>query len=163
MTDAAWEQVPLENYEDFWEPFDARFHFRRTQQRAIDEPSPSVTFDLAPIFASVPAQFAAAQQAVNAQALLAMTRAFGAAERLIVLDWQHPSWWFRPHQQAVKGDQRWPVEVFPDGDYYAFLTQDLNSGTFGHPWDQTLCVFGALMRDLVPMLGAWLPVKRGQR
>jgi Protein of unknown function (DUF2716) len=50
---------------------------------------------------------------------------------------------------------------FPNGDYYIFLTEDLTQGTFGHPWEQTFCVFG---RDLVGALGRqlaeWLPVKR---
>ncbi|MEU5671031.1 DUF2716 domain-containing protein [Micromonospora sp. NPDC047753] len=38
-------------------------------------------------------------------------------------------------------------------DYYAFLTEDMTEGTFGHPWEQTLCVFGShLMPKLVPLL-----------
>lgn len=47
------------------------------------------------------------------------------------------------------------------GDYYAFLTPDLEEGTFGHPWEQTLCVIGRRMVDsLGRSLGTWLPVKR---
>jgi hypothetical protein len=53
------------------------------------------------------------------------------------------------------------VGVFPDGDYYVFMTEDMTIGTFGHPWRQTLCIFGArLVESLVPKLTAWLPVKR---
>jgi hypothetical protein len=124
--------------EDFWGPFDARFEFRPNtwQHPGITEPTPSVTVDLAPIFVSKPAEFAAAEGAVNALALLAMTRVFAPTERLLVLDWQHQSWWFRPHQQATREDWQWPVEVFPNGDYYAFLTEDMSAGTFGHPWEK---------------------------
>lgn len=162
MPDAAWEQIPMENYENFWGPFDARFNFRPNvwQHPGIIEPTPSVTVDLAPIFASKPAEFAAAEGAVNALALLAMTRVFAPTERLLVLDWQHQSWWFRPHQQATRDDWQWPVEVFPNGDYYAFLTEDMSTGTFGHPWERTLCIFGELAPVLAPMLTAWLPIKR---
>lgn len=34
-------------------------------------------------------------------------------------------------------------------------------GTFGHPWEQTLCVFGEpLVSALAPLLTSWLPIKR---
>jgi hypothetical protein len=42
-----------------------------------------------------------------------------------VLDWQHDSWWFRAHQQAMHGDWRWPVEVYPSVDYYVFKRPSL--------------------------------------
>jgi hypothetical protein len=62
---------------------------------------------------------------------------------------------FRPHQQAMRGDWQWPVEVYPNGDYYVFLNEDMTAGTFGHPWGPTLCVFGELAPVLAPMLAAW--------
>jgi hypothetical protein len=56
---------------------------------------------------------------------------------------------------------QWPVSPFPDGDYYIFLSEDLTSGTFGHPWEQSLCVFGRVLVDaLVPTLSSWLPILR---
>jgi hypothetical protein len=162
---AAWEQIPIENYEDFWGPFDARFNFRPKvwQHPGINEPSPSVTVDLAPIFDGSPAEFGAGENAVNALALVAMTRVFASTEQLVVLDWQHLSWWFRPHLQAAAADKQWPIEVFPNGDYYVFLNEDMTAGTFGHPWQQTLCVFGKLAPVLAPMLTAWLPIKRSKQ
>ncbi|WP_433415766.1 DUF2716 domain-containing protein [Microtetraspora malaysiensis] len=163
MTFPAWQEIDLDHYEDFWAPFDARFRFRPNQSRepAINEPTPSVTIDLAPIFTSKPAQFAAAHDAVNALGLLAMTRTFAPSQRLLVLDWQHPAWWFWPHRQATDDHPRWPVEIFPDGDYYIFLSEDMTTGTFGHPWERTLCIFGApLISTLAPLLTAWLPTKR---
>jgi Protein of unknown function (DUF2716) len=98
VVDAAWEQIPAENDEDFWGPFVACFNFRSkvSQHPGISEPSPSVTVDLAPIFDGPPAEFGAGEDAINDLALVAMTRVFTATERLVVLDWQHPSWWFRP-------------------------------------------------------------------
>ncbi|WP_433539254.1 DUF2716 domain-containing protein [Micromonospora sp. CA-249363] len=43
----------------------------------------------------------------------------------------------------------------------AFLTPDLNCGTFGHPWEKSLCVFGErLVEPLAHTLDAWLPRKR---
>jgi hypothetical protein len=44
---------------------------------------------------------------------------------------------------------------------HAFITQDLEQGTFGHPWEQTIWVFGRdLTEALVPAFAAWLPLKR---
>jgi hypothetical protein len=165
MTEPAWEEIRQERYEDYWTPFDERFQFWADMQPerwpAIREPSPSVTFDLSSVSGGGQADFGAGQKAINALALVAMVRTVAATERLLVLDWQHPSYWFLPHRQAVSDDGQWPVEVFPNGDYYIFLTEDMTAGTFGHPWEETLCVFGErFVSTLAPMLASWLPVKR---
>ncbi|GAB3774366.1 hypothetical protein GCM10027600_36810 [Nocardioides ginsengisegetis] len=53
------------------------------------------------------------------------------------------------------------MPVYPDGDYYAFLTSDFTEGTFGHPWEKTLCVIGeGLGASLGRSLETWLPIKR---
>src|SRR6267154_900611 len=108
MTEAPWEEIPHEQYQDYWAPFDARFQFRASIQPerwpAIQEPAPSVTLDLGPVFNGHPSEFAAGQQAINAITLLAMIRVTAATERLLVLDWQHPSYWFWPHRQAISDD-----------------------------------------------------------
>ncbi|WP_030456937.1 DUF2716 domain-containing protein [Herbidospora cretacea] len=163
MTSAAWEELP--GYAEFWDPFTERFAFRPSHEGAVAicEPAPSVTVDLAPVFAHEGARFAAGLDAVNALGLLAMTHVFPESQRLVVLDWQHSCWWFRPHRQALDPRPEWPVGVFPNGDYYAFLTEDMSTGTFGHPWEQTLCVFGdPLVTALAPLLTSWLPVKRSR-
>jgi len=56
--------------------------------------------------------------------------------------------------------ESWRITPFPEGGYHAFITQNLDQGTFGHPWEQTICVFGSDMTDvLVPELAVWLPLK----
>ncbi|MFB7608823.1 DUF2716 domain-containing protein [Streptomyces gardneri] len=37
---------------------------------------------------------------------------------------------------------RLQAEHHPHGDYYLHLTDDLRLGTFGHPWEETLTVWG---------------------
>ena len=69
---------------------------------------------------------------------------------ILALDWQHPS--YRIHD--VKLDwlnlphDDWPITPFPDGDYYIFLTETFSHGFLGHPWEQTICVFGEEFVDL---------------
>jgi hypothetical protein len=82
---------------------------------------------------------------------------------MAVLDWNHQCYWFRPDLQVHRGGP-WSLSVWPDGDYYVFLTEDLSAGTFGHPWEQTLHVFGEpLLTILVPLLTGWLPITRDDR
>src|SRR5579883_1048594 len=136
-----------------WDRFATRYRFAPNTHAGpgIAEPPGSVTIDLSPIFEGERSRFAIGERAVNVLALLAMTEVFPVSQRLLVLDWQHPSYWFWPHRCALREDSAWPVGMFPNGDYYIFLAEDMTTGTFGHPWNQTLCVFGdQLVHALVP-------------
>jgi hypothetical protein len=164
MSDGAWQAQDHGEYEGYWDAFDERFRFRASTRPAewpaIDEPSPSVTFDLSPIYANEGPMFASGATALDSLVLRALTWSFPQDQPFIVLDWQHTSYRFWPHRHAVQNEP-WLVTPFPNGDYYAFLTEDFTVGTFGHPWEQTLCVFGApLLESLAPTLSPWLPVKR---
>ena len=159
MADEAWEPVP--DYERFWTPFDERYAFRPNPSRSpppgITEPSDSVTFSLAPIYSRVPS---VTEDLINDAVLTAFLQVFDERERLIVLDWQHTSYWFRPHVHAST-ETEWQVTPVPDGDYYSFLSEDMWSGTFGHPWEGTICVFGRELVDaLAPTLSTLLPIIR---
>ncbi|GAA1542929.1 hypothetical protein GCM10009827_073180 [Dactylosporangium maewongense] len=162
----AWEPIPMDADDIYWEPFHQRFAFRPGMRSwpAINEPVPSVTFDLAPIFAGSHPEFSAAASAVGSLALVAFARVLEIGTGLVVLDWQHQTFRFWPHLFACQQDQHWSTPVVPNGDYSIFLTEDMRTGTFGHPWEQTLCVFGdRLVPTLAPMLESWLPVKRSSR
>ena len=41
--------------------------------------------------------------------------------------------------------------IFPkvDGDYFIFLAEDFRFGVFGHPWEQTMCIFGQELIEAV--------------
>jgi hypothetical protein len=126
---------------------------------AMDEPTPSVTFDLGQIPDG--AHRGASYDAINAEALRAFVLALPSGSELLVLDWQHPAYRLRPSQLAFAWEPEWPVPVYPDGDYFAFLVPDLTAGAFGHPWEKTLCVFGDPFVDsLARTLSTWLPPKR---
>jgi hypothetical protein len=162
----AWEPIPMEADDTCWTSFCQRFDFRPGTRSwpAITEQRPSVTIDLGPIFASSEPQFAAGADAVNGLTLLALVRALDRDTGVVALDWQHQTYRLWPDRFACQPDPQWPTTVFPNGDYYIFLTEDMSTGTFGHPWEQTLCVFGEpLVSTLVPTLTSWHPVKRSNR
>ena len=164
----AWSPISMDHDDEHSRGFHQRFAFRpgmSIAEPAINEPAGSVTLDLSPIFTARDVHEAAAgMNAVNSLGLLAWVSVLAPETSLLVLDWQHQTHRFWPHRFACQPDPQWQTEVFPNGDYYIFLTEDMSTGTFGHPWQQTLCVFGEpLVSALVPMLAGWLPVKRDNR
>jgi hypothetical protein len=65
----------------------------------------------------------------------------------------------RPHRSTSVNavDMLREITPVPDGDYYAFLTEDLAMGIFGHPWEGSICVFGRpLVERLCPILDSVL-------
>lgn len=155
--DDVWHEA---DYESVWEPFDRRFafapdYYERTVP-AITVPADALVLDLAPVFENDGPRFAADEAAVNAAALRWFVRLVGN-EELIALDWQHQSYRYSPDRQAItRGEPA--VPVFPNGDYYAHMMPDLRWGTFGHPWQQTLTLWGhELVDGLGAELSAWLP------
>lgn len=125
---------------------------------AIVEPVPSVTFDLD---TSGPATWATQMDAVNAEALRCFVTEFKDGSDWIVLNWRHPGYSLDVGVHALAPDAEWRVPVHPDGDYYCFARPDFSEGTFGHPWERTLCVFGPrLVASLGQTLATWLRVTR---
>jgi hypothetical protein len=161
--DSAWVELDGELSARAWDAFKARFGFwpstRPSEWPAIREPTPSITFDLADIQDGP--QRAAAYDAINAEALRCFVWSLPDVSEMTVLDWQHPAYRFDPSQQALTWRPDWAVPVYPNGDYYIFVNADMSEGTFGHPWEQTLCVMGPrLTASLGRSLAAWLPIKR---
>ncbi|WP_043824927.1 DUF2716 domain-containing protein [Rhodococcus opacus] len=158
----AWTDLP--NRDRYWTEFEERFRFRPGMKPeswpAIAEPTPSVTFDLTNT-AGTEASWRARFDAVNAEALRCFVAEFVDDPRFVVLDWQHPGYWFDAAEHCAAEDSEWRVPVYPNGDYYIFLREDFSAGTFGHPWEPTLCVFGErLVNTLGRTLATWLPRKR---
>ena len=78
---------------------------------------------------------------------------------LYAMDW-HVGWRFFPHREFDARDVRaWGISVLPHGDYTVFLTPDLRQGTFGHPWEGTICLFG---NDLLDSVAAEPPTLFGK-
>jgi hypothetical protein len=159
----AWIELDDVERERVWSEFDDRFGFRASTMSdrwpAIREPSPSLTFDLS-VIAEGP-QLASAYDAINAEGLRAFVWALPEVEQWLALDWQHPAYLFRPAALALASEPVWSIPVYPEGDYYSFLIPDMTAGTFGHPWEKTLCVFGEpLINTLGASLATWLPILR---
>ena len=154
---AIWREI---DYATAWTPFDRKFLFKAGMDEsagpAIQVPAEAVIIDLSPVFAGPRARFAAGEDALNAAAARAFVWLCGD-EELIALDWQHPAYRYSPARHVLS-DAEWTIPVFPNGDYYGHMTTDLRWGTFGHPWQQWLCIWGTdLVQALAVELLTWLP------
>lgn len=169
---AGWTEIgfyrPAEKlvYEALWDRFDEKFDLRPSggrPARAIRDPSPSVTFDLTRWHSGPEWVIAAAS--IQAEAIEAFATTFADTEVFYVLDWKHPAYELRPVIEFAESEpfdlsSNYP-SVYPNGDYYAYLTPDFGEGTFGNPWEPSLCVFGERMiGSLGRSLATWMPVLR---
>lgn len=166
-----WTELDRAADDVHWSAFVSKFGFRpgTTPESwpAITEPAPSMTFDLDAHTVRTTAAWSARADAVNAEALRCFVTEFSDDPTFVVLDWQHPSYSFdaAAHADAAENAE-WRVPVHPNGDYYVFARDGFTEGTFGHPWERTLCVFGSRMVATLGLtLATWLPTVRvdGQR
>jgi hypothetical protein len=135
-----------------WDRFDEEFDFRPSMHRfpAITEPTPSVTWSLSSL--DDDPGYGRLDRLV--QIVHAGFTALAGEGAILCLDWQHPCYrvWpsvIGPENIDPPGQPGWPLSPCPDGDYFIYLAEDFRFGTFGHPWEQSLCVFGSDLLDLV--------------
>src|SRR5262249_12047493 len=126
-------------YNRIWRVFERSFDFRPGVDGpfpGIVEPNPSVTFELIEKHQDKDVdEFAE----IVRRALQHCSKDGG---EIYYLDWQHECFAFQPADDA-------PFSGLPDGDYAIFLAPDLTFGSFGHPWEGTLCFFGS---DLIEQI-----------
>ena len=150
--DDMWIELNESDYEKIWGKFFKVFGFNyvypNDRGTGILEPTPSITFSLQKIFADHQA-FYKAEKSINVLFHDLFKSLLDSNAWLYALDLNHPAYYFYPHHPSIhkKSFPGCLPHIFPDGDYYIFLAQDFSYGTFGHPLEQTLCVFGQQLID----------------
>ncbi|MFI2297331.1 DUF2716 domain-containing protein [Actinacidiphila glaucinigra] len=133
-----------------WDRFYQEFSFQPSisslKWPAIKEPATSVTWSLAtlpdePDYERLDRLVEVVQQG--------LTSCVGPQGTLFALDWQHTSYRFTPQEVGGPGQPAWPLSPYPDGDYFIYLSEDFSMGSFGHPWEESLCLFGEALLDVV--------------
>lgn len=134
FTDFDYRSV-LDSFEEMYQ-FKPSIHHR--DWPGIVEPSPSITISLTedvhneePDVDEIYALFKKAFNRLSKESKIAY-----------MIDWHHQCY-YAP-DTFVK--EPW---VYPDGDYYLYLSNDLKTGTFGHPWEATICVMGEELVSIV--------------
>lgn len=154
---SAWRELRAEERRGAWDRFYYPFRFRPStspeEWPGILEPVPSVTWNVEAAWQDPDPLLRGPNRIVNSSFLAAFRVC--RAEKLVVLDWQHPCYGFSVHHESAPvAPEDWPIPVLPTGDYSIFLSPSFDRGCFGHPWEQTVCVFGqellAAIEDFVP-------------
>jgi hypothetical protein len=149
-----WTKLNHLEYNQVWDTFDAEFEFGKQTPDGlvIQEPAPSITYDISDAFTMEFAPWGdpAIHADVHGRFLAAFQSCVAPGETLYALDWQHDAYHFDPHQPFAWDDLcEWKVPIIPNGDYYIHIAKDFSFGTFGHPWELTLCVFGEQLLTIV--------------
>ncbi|WP_030681270.1 DUF2716 domain-containing protein [Streptomyces rimosus] len=150
MTEEPVAELSRAESDDVWRRFYSEFEFRPSmnsfQWPGIKEPAGSVTWSLAALDDDPDyVRLDRLGEAVQA----GLTASVAPQDRLFALDWQHTCYGFLPHRVGGPDRMRWPLSPIPDGDYYIYLSNDFRLGSFGHPWEYTLCLFGREFVDAV--------------
>ena len=136
-----WKLLSNEERKHVWKEFTRIVKFRPDIGKfpGIRTSMPSMVFDIADYFS---ADFDA--ELLETFALDLFRKITKPGERMYALDWQHDSYDFDPRLEMDRDESfgEWIIPIFPNGDYYIFLTKDFSNIWFGHPWEKTITLIG---------------------
>lgn len=163
MNDVAVSTLSIEESRLTWDRFDQTFDFNPSTHAfpAIREPVPSITWSLRALDDD-PGH----RKLDNLVTLVidALTACIPPGGSLLLLEWQHTSYRLRPesaadrpvHAGRTDSRRRMPRSPYPDGDYPVLIAEDFSFGSFGHPWEQSICLFGVPLLDILADEVGWL-------
>lgn len=143
MKHEAWIELSKNERQDIWTWVYDRLAFKPSVHDkdfpGFDEPAPSITYSHVAIWGE---NFDALNRDLHDKAFEIFQQVIRPDEFLYALDWQHRCYRFFPHRATSSDVSDWLIPVLPDGDYYIFLESSFKFGWLGHPWEQTICVYG---------------------
>jgi hypothetical protein len=147
MAREAWVELPRHRYDKVWDRFDEAFQLKPSVRPedwpTFREPPPSVTWNIGDLLAEFDPWRDPRATAYNLALLQALKKCVAENEPVLALDWQHAAYEFYPHRFRVPEEpENWCIPALPVGEYHIFVAEDHRLGSLGHPWAQTLCVFG---------------------
>jgi hypothetical protein len=147
MSADPWIELPHHRYDKLWDRFEEAFQFKPSVRPedwpTFREPAPSVTWDISDLLAEFYPWRDARATPYNLALLNALKEYVAEDEPVLALDWQHAGYEFFPRRVRKPEDPAsWCIPALPSAEYHIFVTEDHRLGSLGHPWAQTLCVFG---------------------
>jgi hypothetical protein len=144
----AWIELPADRADRAWDRFVEEFRFRPgtgpDSWPSFREPGPSITWRVREELADFNPWRDPQAAPYNLSLLGALRECVSEGEPVLALDWQHAAYEFYPHRlrrpEVVRG---WLIPALPSAEYHLFVTPDHRLGSLGHPWEETVCVFGA--------------------
>jgi hypothetical protein len=140
-----WRRLAGEQEDETWARYAARFGY--PAGGGFRTPTPSVTWDISPIYLRSGEEFAGLEEDLARKVLTAFRVCTPAGQELYALDWNHPCYSLDPHGVVAEAGESWAVPVLPNGDHYIFLAPDFRFGVIGDCVEQTICVYGQPLLD----------------
>jgi hypothetical protein len=142
-----WVELPDHRSASIWHRFETAFDFRPSVRPedwpSFREPAPSVTWNIHPLLLEFNPWQDTRATPYNLALLSALRACVAEDEPVLALDWQHTGYEFFPHRfRGAQKPAAWCIPALPSGEYHIFVTEDHRLGSLGHPWEQSLCVFG---------------------
>jgi hypothetical protein len=137
-------------YDDLVNRFKRRFAFNASMRQfpGVTEPEESITWS----------NVLDAADEVGPAVRRALTACVQPGELVFFADPYHQGSAADLHRVGGPGQPRWNASAIADGDYAINAPYDLRFGTFGHPWEDSLCVWGVdLLAEVSDELDALLP------
>jgi hypothetical protein len=148
----AWIDLPHHRSDKVWDRFDEAFQFRPSVRPedwpSFREPTPSATWRISDLLSEFYPWRDPRAAPYNLALLHALRLCVPEGEPVFALDWQHAAYEFHPHRlRKPEVVRNWCIPALPSAEYHIFVTADHRLGSLGHPWEQTLCVFGTGFLD----------------
>lgn len=137
---------------EVWQRFARVFDFKPSMAVSLNnptfkEPLPSITFDVSDNISDDSEDKNIEEEDFFKIMLEHVTRCTAKDEEVYILDWHHTCYAIDPHHITTQDHP--PMMFYPDGDYIITLSKDFSWGTLGHPWEQSICIFGSKFIDTV--------------
>lgn len=140
-----WSFIDEEKENLIWEEFIELFNFKKSNFKnrsvSFDVPKPYITYDISKIYEKETYKLLYKDLEEKMEKIfIENTR---DDEYIYVLDWNHQCYLFNPRIKSQKNEfDEWIIPLYPDGDYYFFIKSDFSWGYLGHPWHNTVTIFG---------------------
>lgn len=144
-----WIELSELEYEKVWNKIDDDLKFKpsisRFRFRPFKVPSPFITYDISDYYGEI--NDLEVYDDLEEKTLLVFQDITTEDEWIYALDWQHQCYWINPYLEFEKNEfDEWKIPIFPNGDYYFYINKNFEWGILGHPWKQTITIFG---KDLI--------------
>jgi hypothetical protein len=152
MNTKPWRILEETESLEVWQRFARVFEFKPSMAVSLDnptfkEPLPSVTFDVSDDSEDDSEDKNIEEEDFFKIMLGHLARCTEKDEEVYILDWHHTCYAIYPHHITARDHP--PMMFYPDGDYIITLSKDFSWGTLGHPWEQSICIFGSKLIDAV--------------
>lgn len=139
-----WTLLEENEKKKIWSRFNKEFHFNPSTKifPSYCTPSPFIKYDITKCH--VEELF----RDLEEKSVMAFQQCTQPGELIYALDWQHECYLvnarleFPRHVPWRVDNGDWIISIYPDGDYHFFLARDFSWGILGHPWENTMTIYG---------------------